>query len=382
MLLKAYATLIGFLVLGTNANEHRRLGFFDPKTVDAKDVKLIPRKEPGSKNVGKNSRATSVTNSPKVNSITFSKWSLPPPSSKKHLIPSGLDKLADLSDIYTRGNKEVPFFWHVAKSGGSTIKHLYSDCYGLVEASENGISEGHENDASLEVVTLELLNRWKFVNVDTTIPAGIERAAELNTAQSGLVDLLISPLPYEVVPKLFDQEHKGRFFTIFRDPIERVVSTFYYLQKATHEPTYNPELAYMTLAEYVFSDLAESNFISRSLIDKMEEAFVEEDFNVAREILKTKCLVGLLNQMEESVRRFDSYFGFRNPDQQISDECVEGYLKTGVNKNSHPELPAIDSPVHRELVRKNHMDIRLHKYVIELFREQGSLFEDTRQITF
>jgi len=380
--------LLVFLIGFTNANEHRLLSFFDPKTVDSKDVKLIPSRtkdqEEKSTNLRNNIPTTNIAaNSSSLETelatkqINPSRGYLPPPSDKKHLIPPALENLADLSDIYTRDNKEVPFFWHIAKGGGSTIKHLYSDCFGLVEATENGILEGHQNDMSLEVVTLQVLNGWKFVNVDTTIPSGIDRAAKLNTAKSGLVDLLISPLPYEVVPKLFDSDHKGRFFTIFRDPLERVVSIFYYLQQATYEPTYNPKLASMTFEEYVFSDLAESNFITRSLIDKMEEAFVEEDFWIAREILKTKCLVGLLDQMEESVRRFDSYFGFRNIDKEVSEDCVEGYLKKGVNKNVHPNLPPEYTAVYKELVRKNHMDIRLHKYAIELFQEQKKMFENT-----
>jgi hypothetical protein len=36
-----------------------------------------------------------------------SKWNLPPPSDKRHLIPSTLENLADLSDPYTKDNIEV-----------------------------------------------------------------------------------------------------------------------------------------------------------------------------------------------------------------------------------------------------------------------------------
>jgi len=369
MLLRcAFVTIITELLLLlsiTNANKHRRLTLLDPKSVEQKDDNLI--------------LPSSSESEPELTTNTggYNRWSILPSSINKHPIPSALENLGDVSDIYTRDNKEVPFFWNVFKSGESIIKNLYSDCYGLVETAGNGILEGHQNDTNLEVVALQILNGWKFVNVDTITPSGIDRAAKFDTAKSGLVDIIVSPLPYEAVPKLFDSEHKGRFFTIFRDPVERVVSTFNYLKKVN----YNQELAFMTLEEYAFSDLAESNFITRSLINKMEEDLVEKDFETAREILKRKCLVGLINQIEESVRRFDSYFGFRNVDKEISKDCVEGYLNRGSNKNIHLDLP-VHTSMYKELVRKNSMDIKLHKYAVELFQEQASMFGNTNSDAF
>eukprot|EP00546_Thalassionema_frauenfeldii_P015288 CAMPEP_0178920898 /NCGR_PEP_ID=MMETSP0786-20121207/15259_1 /TAXON_ID=186022 /ORGANISM="Thalassionema frauenfeldii, Strain CCMP 1798" /LENGTH=354 /DNA_ID=CAMNT_0020595013 /DNA_START=262 /DNA_END=1326 /DNA_ORIENTATION=- len=352
----------------------RRLIFFDPKTIDVKNLLDMSQAYVTSDAVDTKHTVEykQTDDGAKEQGQLHQRLKLPPSSAEgKELIPPSLNHLADLSDEYTKENAEVPFFWHVPKSAGSTIKDMYSNCYGLVEASESGITEGHENDEVLQVVTLE--DGWKFLNVDTTIPTGIERAARMKAVESDMLDLLVSPLPYEAVPKLLSSDHKGRFFTVFRDPIERVISIFYYLQKATHEPTYNPALANMTLEEYVFSDLAESNFITRCLIDKMEAPFVEEDFSVAREILRTKTLVGLLDEMEESVRRFDSYFEFGQPKNA---SCVEGYVKRGTNRHSHPGLPQSDSPVYQELLRKNHMDVRVYKYAVELFHEQASMFRN------
>jgi hypothetical protein len=299
-----------------------------------------------------------------------SEWNLPPSSTDQTLIPPDLANLADLSDPYSKQLKEMPFFWHVAKSGGTSVKHMYSDCYGLVEACESGVAEGHLRDITLKVVTLE--SGWKFLNVDTTTPGGIERASRFNMARSGKADLVVSPLPHDVTSKLFRNEQRGRCFTIFRDPLERVVSLFYYLQTASHEPTYNPALKDMTLDEYVHSDLVESNFISRTLLDKMEAPLAEEDFLILKEVLRTKCLVGLLDQLQESVRRFDLYFGF-GESSNPNPTCTEKYLKTGTNRHAHPSLPP-ESPTYQELGRKNHMDIRLYQYARELFAKQATIF--------
>jgi hypothetical protein len=248
---------------------------------------------------------------------------------------------------------------------------MYSDCYRLVEACESGVSEGHIRDITLKVVTLE--SGWRYLNVDTTTPDGIERASRFNMIRARKADLIVSPLPHEVAPKLFVKGHKGRCFAIFRDPLERVASLFYYLQNATHEPTYNPALRNMTFEEYVFSDLAESDFISRTLIDKMEAPLEEQDFEILKEILKTKCLVGMLEKLEESLRRFDLYFEFG--DQVPNATCVKRYLTKGTNR--HPNRPAVpppDSDVFRKLEEKNHMDTRLYEYVRQLFAEQASIF--------
>ena len=184
--------------------------------------------------------------------------------------------------------------------------------------------------------------------------------------------------------KLFLKQHRGRCFTIVRDPIDRVVSLFYYLQKASHEPTYNPALQEMTLEDYATSSLAETNFVSRTLLNKMEAPLLEDDFLRAAEILRTKCLIGLLDQLEESVRRFDLYFGFQvahdptSADPSFSSSsslvCTDKYLKTGSNRHCHPAVPPKDSPTYQVLQRNNHMDVRLYAYARELFTQQASIF--------
>ena len=282
------------------------------------------------------------------------------------LIPQSLRYLADLSTPY-KSDKESPFFWHVPKSGGTSVKHMYSDCYNLVEACESGTSEGHDKDITLRVVQV---NGYRYVNVDTTTSKGIQRASRFNVVASRQAQMVVSPLLHEASLQLFSNRNKGRFFAVFRDPLDRVVSLFYYLQTATWEPTYNPLLADMTLEQYVNSTLVESNFVIRSLLDKMEAPLTEQDLEMAQETLRAKCTVGLLDDLEESVRRFDTFFGLSSP----NDQCKAGYIKKGSNRHSHPNSPEPGSTVYQELARKNHMDIRLHQFVKELFVEQAAAF--------
>merc|ERR1719410_1069330 len=168
---------------------------------------------------------------------------------------------------------DVPFFWHIPKSGGTSLKNMYSQCYNMVEASESGIANGHDQDTSLSVVVIE---EGKYANVDVTTEAGLKRAVSFKLAESNVVDLIVSPLLHPSTA-LFSTDHRGRMVTVFRDPVDRVISLFFYLRQATWEPTYEEKFKNMTLKEFAFSPFCESNFVSRSLLNKMEEPLTGED---------------------------------------------------------------------------------------------------------
>ena len=46
------------------------------------------------------------------------------------------------------------------------------------------------------------------------------------------VDIVFSSFPDYAAKKLFNEEHRGRVLAIFRHPVERLISKFYYLQVA------------------------------------------------------------------------------------------------------------------------------------------------------
>lgn len=57
----------------------------------------------------------------------------------------------------------------------------------------------------------------------------MERAKKLGLAQSGLADLIVTTYVYEA-NDLFDTQHRGRLFSVFRHPVDRAISMFHYLQ--------------------------------------------------------------------------------------------------------------------------------------------------------
>ncbi len=127
-------------------------------------------------------------------------------------------------------------FWQIPRTGGTTLKYILGSCLNLVQASRMSADYCDVEDPNLHVCQTN--NLGPYVNADTSDDHGIQRAQELKLVPSGLVDVIVSSRFLHVVA-LFDVDHKGRVFTVVRDPVDRIVSTFYYLQNANWERTYN-----------------------------------------------------------------------------------------------------------------------------------------------
>lgn len=295
------------------------------------------------------------------------------------------DHLADLTEPLLPNDggtrTDLPLYWHVAKSGGTTIKELVGTCYGLTLASEIGANLVGQGDSELRAVEArgKINNDYmgRHINVDVTTKGGIQRAASLHLAQSGLADVIVSPLLHDVAANILSRSHRGRMFALFRHPIDRLVSLFYYLQTATHEPTYDARLANMTLSQYAASGLVESNIMVRSLSNKMEGPLSADDLEEAKRTLRTKCLVGLLGEMETSLARFRHFFHWDGPDGSygpLAERCQEQLLANGgSNRHEHPVLVDRNSRDYDNFARKNVLDLILYEYARELFVEQGAL---------
>lgn len=214
-------------------------------------------------------------------------------------LPPVLDShLVDWNERPSNEKKEIPIFWHILKSGGTTMKLMYATCYRFVEACETGgwieaivaqeektlkqldqqqqqqqdssvnskvVIDRHDEEIrkSQEIMMAGLmsqrkeeghrflLEQWelwqneaqqpnklplrivdsgdgrKYVNVDVTTPSGIRNAYDRGFLGSKLTlaNVIFTPLLVEVTGTLLDGEsYRGRLFTVFRHPVDRVVS--------------------------------------------------------------------------------------------------------------------------------------------------------------
>lgn len=286
---------------------------------------------------------------------------------------------------------ETALFWHIPKSGGTTAKRLYQ-CMGQTLAHRVGADPKWGHDQTEEIVVFEPHDGkdWKVVNVDTTIKPGILRAKKLGLVQSHTTDLIFTMEPNFAGRELYDEENKGRFLALFRHPVDRALSMFFYLQTATWERTYRPEWANMTVMEWGNLEHAEIDYMVHKLVGKgFRDTVDETDLIIAKELVRQRFIVGLMGEMNESIRRFNIVLGV-DEENDRSQKCMVEFGLIDVtpietensdapapvkkNSNKHPKFEE-GSPEYELVASRNPLDMLLYKYAESLFDAQKEIID-------
>ena len=146
---------------------------------------------------------------------------------------------------------------------------------------------------------------------------------------------------------------------------------YHYLSNASWDPLYDPGLKELTIEEYAGSASVEHNWMTRFLVDKRGGKLTKHDMVTAKEILRTKCLVGIYEDLENSLKRFQLYFGWSqksSPDQVR--ECRTAVLQAPDTRHNVPELEP-SSKAYQALARVNVYDMELYEYAKVLYKMQG-----------
>lgn len=198
---------------------------------------------------------------------------------------------------------------------------------GQTLAHRVGASPTYGHDKESDVVVFEPFKGkdWKVVNVDTTVKEGIVRAKEMGLVQSRTTDLIFTMEPQFAGQELYDESNKGRFLSLFRHPVERAVSMFYYLQTATWERTYKPEWAKMSIIDWANMPGNEEDYMVKKLLGKSYRDTIDEtDLIIAKELVRQRFIVGLMGEMNESIRRFNIVLGVDEEDTR-NKGCMEEF---------------------------------------------------------
>lgn len=213
----------------------------------------------------------------------------------------------------------------------------------------------------------------KYVNVDTTTEHGIAEAKALGLASSRLANLIVSPR-FQEGASLFSSSNQGRAFAMLRHPVERAVSMFYFLKKHNVAAVAN-----MELEEYCKSPHVENNWMTRILTDQMTGDVGDTELEIAKRVLKEKIVVGLLEQKEESMRRFEFYYHWRYDENPTRQNACRTRILVGDYRTNESAKGKVKegSQAWSLLTWQNKYDLKLYKYAKALFLQQGAeLFAD------
>ena len=199
-------------------------------------------------------------------------------------------------------SKETSIFWHIPKSGGTTAK-----------------SVAHCNDKATHVAS-DVFS-WEGAWEDGAI-----------TSDKWAGDVVFSSMPSHAVMGLFQGTHrKGRMLAMFRHPIDRLISKFYYIQVATWENSYRPDLRGMDIVDWATDVNVDDNHLVNRLAGNLNRKMADEgQLQLAMATVRKYFIVGLMSEMDESIRRFNKVMGIDGSDLG----CALGHS----NSNSHPKV--------------------------------------------
>jgi len=296
-------------------------------------------------------------------------YELPPPVEKvydeEHTFLVPLRHFADVKD--PPRPSDTAFFFHVPRAGGSTMKDIIGKCLKLVQSSEVGVRDGHDKDPTLQVLDVK---ESKYVNVDTTTVPGIQRAVDLGLATSGLTDVVISSYYHESAA-LFDLNHQGRAFMMMRNPIDRAVSMYWHRVKEVGDLD-----AEISIEDYAQGNGIENNWMTRFLTNRMTGELMKDDMEQAKQILKEKFLIGLLDDLDETVYRIMKYNGWKYSTDETQkmkqEDCIRDLSTVGSAINPDPyEIPTRGTQAYALITWQTQFDTKLFEYAKELFDDQA-----------
>lgn len=268
----------------------------------------------------------------------------------------------------------VPLFWHIPRSAGTCMDELVSSCLNLIQAKSAATQ--HQQDQVLEVFT-NIHNGARYVNVNTMRMPGIQHANNLGLVDSELARV-VTTMFVQDIPILFSRQHKGQLFTIIRHPVSRSISLFYYLRTAYESQAFSPPQMTLTLDEYARSSRLEFNWMTRVLSGQLSGTLTQEHVDLAKTIVRRKLIVGLLDDMDETLRRFAFSFRWHNRIGDREKTCLNKLANYDwPNDQQHqPDYPKLDenSKTWYLLEEKNQYDMQLYYYARTQFEAQAVMY--------
>ena len=220
------------------------------------------------------------------------------------------------------GNKIELVSLHIPKTAGTSTRNMLKDHYG----EENAI----RFDINIVTKRIKIENK---VFTKSKLPRNIK--------------VIHGHFYYRDLLSLLELRDDVKYITWLRDPVQRVISNYYYLQKRLREELDEESkglniLSKMqkTLIEYARSE------ISINRISKFLEGADLEKFN----------FVGIMEYYNEDTLALSKYLGLDNP--EIYTHNITG------SKN------VVDNDIMQEITQLNSLDIEIYNQALEIRRKR------------
>ena len=207
-----------------------------------------------------------------------------------------------------------------------------------------------------------------ILNMDTSSPEGLALSYANQVANSGKVDMIVSNY-FLSGAALFTDQHHGKTFSILRHPIDLALSLFHYRRKASWERSYRKDWVDLSFDDYVASPNYMDGWMVRQLTGTLPWVELnEKHLERAKKLMKQKIFVGIMSEMDETMRQLKAHFGW----EETAPFCAYNYLhSTPTNQNEHPGLQGgKGGPTWNVVAEKEKWDLSLYYYALELFAEQ------------
>lgn len=164
-----------------------------------------------------------------------------------------------------------------------------------------------------------------------------------------------------------------RYFTVLRDPLERLISHYYYVIRTPEHYLYETVISQkMTLEDYIDSGISQELINGQTRMLASQNGYLVEDgaitenhLNEAKQHLdKSFELVGLAEQFDETLLLCKQAFGWKNV----------FYSRSNVTRE-RPARESVSEEVADMILDHNKFDSELYAYARKQFEERKSLYE-------
>ena len=259
--------------------------------------------------------------------------------------------------------------------GSDVLEDVVATCLGQRVASDlagNTKAQIYTTEAHLRVVSID---GGSYLNVDLSTMAGVDRGRDIGLLSSGLVDSVVSPQFFYATTQLFDSAHQGRTVCMFRDPVTRELENYQDLVDSIDQD--------ISLEEYLRDFDLQENLIVRTITgnEYKDVPTTAEMLEKAKAIVRTKCLVGIYEQLAPSIARFEEYFGYGPiiDAPPSARPCIDRVRKNEERASRRvPKVEEGDSS-YQTIMDRNQFDFLLYEFAKVVWEEQGeALFERQR----